>query len=225
MLHTDTYARNGNPAHKAEQNRLSACFTSFIMSVLRPIAAIAITIKNLLSCFKKPKMSLATSSAAPLQTESYNCCNYRRQHKVEDKHRKNLFKAYLFARAAACGNFFLFSKPYKSKNKRNRNNRKRSCKLNYCRIVKHGAVGWWSESQVEAAAVTDEVSLIAVPANKPKPSFVIPRKPPSVGKISAAITLKRKITEIDWAISSSSASITGAVAQLPNRRRYLNLRR
>ena len=34
------------------------------------------------------------------------------------------------------------------------------------------------------------------------------------GKIKAAITLKRKITEIAWAISSSSASITGAVAAM-----------
>ena len=38
--------------------------------------------------------------------------------------------------------------------------------------------------------------------------------PPSVGKISAAITLNRKMTEMAWAISSSSASITGAVAAI-----------
>ena len=70
------------------------------------------------------------------------------------------------------------------------------------------------ESHVEAAAVTDEVSFTAVPAKSAKPSLLIPRKPPSVGKIRAAITLKRKITEIDCAISSSSASITGAVAAI-----------
>ena len=38
--------------------------------------------------------------------------------------------------------------------------------------------------------------------------------PPRVGKIKAASTLNRKITEMDWAISSSSASITGAVAAM-----------
>ena len=38
--------------------------------------------------------------------------------------------------------------------------------------------------------------------------------PPSVGNTSAAITLKRKITLMACAISSSSASITGAVAAM-----------
>ena len=38
--------------------------------------------------------------------------------------------------------------------------------------------------------------------------------PPKVGKTKAAKILKRKITEMAWAISSSSASITGAVAAI-----------
>ena len=69
-------------------------------------------------------------------------------------------------------------------------------------------------SQALAAAVTDEVSLMAVPANRPKPSLVSPSIPPSVGNTSAAITLNRKMTEIAWAISRSSASMTGAVAAM-----------
>ena len=55
----------------------------------------------------------------------------------------------------------------------------------------------WIPSQAVAAAVTDEVSFTAVPAKRPKPSFESPRIPTRVGNISAAITLKRKITEID----------------------------
>ena len=55
----------------------------------------------------------------------------------------------------------------------------------------------WIPSQAVAAAVTDEVSFTAVPAKSPKPSFESPSIPPRVGNISAAITLKRKITEID----------------------------
>ncbi len=50
-------------------------------------------------------------------------------------------------------------------------------------------------SQVEAAAVTEEVSLTAVPAKMPKASPDAVSKPialPSQGKISAASTLKRK---------------------------------
>ena len=72
----------------------------------------------------------------------------------------------------------------------------------------------WMPSHAEAAAVTDEVSLTAVPANRPKPWSVMPSMPPSVGKVSAAMTLNRKITEIACAISSSSAPMTGAVAAI-----------
>lgn len=71
-------------------------------------------------------------------------------------------------------------------------------------------------SQVEAAAVTEEVSLIAVPAKIPKASPEVVLKPsrwPSVGKRMAASTLKKKITEIDWAISPSSAVNHGPLLQ------------
>lgn len=69
-------------------------------------------------------------------------------------------------------------------------------------------------SAVAAVAVTDDVSFTAVPANTAKPSVPKPTACPKVGKMSAARILNRKITEIDWAISSSSASITGAVAAI-----------
>ena len=72
-------------------------------------------------------------------------------------------------------------------------------------------------SQVDAAAVTDDVSLIAVPAKIPKGSpFTVsnPMAFPSIGKKIAASTLKKKITAIDCAISSSSAPITGAAAAI-----------
>ena len=58
------------------------------------------------------------------------------------------------------------------------------------------------------------MSFTAVPANTAKPSVPKPTACPKVGKMSAARILNRKITEIDWAISSSSASITGAVAAI-----------
>ena len=73
------------------------------------------------------------------------------------------------------------------------------------------------ESQVAAQAVTEEVSLTAVPANIPKASPLPVEKPtsiPKVGKTKAATMLKKKITEMDWATSSSSALITGAVAAM-----------
>ena len=58
---------------------------------------------------------------------------------------------------------------------------------------------WYMLSQVDAAAVTEEVSLIAVPANTPKafPECVLKWSIlPKAGKVRAAITLKKKITEI-----------------------------
>ena len=61
-------------------------------------------------------------------------------------------------------------------------------------------------SQAAAAAVTEEVSFTAVPAKSPKPSFPRPSRPPRVGN--------RRAAEMDWAISSSSAPMTGAVAAM-----------
>lgn len=54
-------------------------------------------------------------------------------------------------------------------------------------------------SHVDAAAVTDEVSFIAVPAKMPNasPELVLnPSMPPNAGKITAASTLKKNITDI-----------------------------
>ena len=72
-------------------------------------------------------------------------------------------------------------------------------------------------SHVLAAAVTDEVSFTAVPANMPKASPEVVSKPmsvPKAGKMSAASTLKKNMTDIDCATSSSDASMTGAVAAM-----------
>lgn len=68
----------------------------------------------------------------------------------------------------------------------------------------------------DAAAVTDDVSLIAVPAKIPNdsPCNVSKIAFPSSGKKIAASTLKKKMTAIDCAISSSSAPMTGAVAAI-----------
>lgn len=51
-------------------------------------------------------------------------------------------------------------------------------------------------SQADAAAVTEEVSLMAVPANKPKPSLESPKAEPNAGKSRAAILRIKGITVI-----------------------------
>ena len=53
-----------------------------------------------------------------------------------------------------------------------------------------------------------------MPAKTAKPSVPSPIACPSVGNISAASTLNRNITDMERATSSSSASITGAVAAI-----------
>lgn len=76
---------------------------------------------------------------------------------------------------------------------------------------------WWMASQVVATAVTDDVSLTAVPEKIPNASplaVVKPRITPRLGNNSAAMTLKKKMTEMDCATSSSFASIIGAVAAI-----------
>ena len=69
-------------------------------------------------------------------------------------------------------------------------------------------------SHTAAAAVTDDVSLTAVPANRPKPLLLKPITSPSVGKMSAASTLNRNTTDMACATSWSSALMTGAVAAI-----------
>ena len=83
-------------------------------------------------------------------------------------------------------------------------------------VLQHRAVGAVGRvSQVDAAAVTEEVSLIAVPRKEAEALAVQAKWPRQRwGKSRAASTLKRKITEMAWAISSSSAPMTGAVAAM-----------
>ena len=59
--------------------------------------------------------------------------------------------------------------------------------------------------------------MTAVPAKIPKASPLVvenPRNVPNAGKIKAARTLKKKMTEMDCATSSSSAPMTGAAAAM-----------
>ena len=50
----------------------------------------------------------------------------------------------------------------------------------------------WIPSQAAAAAVTDDVSLIAVPAKRPNPSLLNPSIPPNVGKNQSGQDIKKK---------------------------------
>ena len=73
----------------------------------------------------------------------------------------------------------------------------------------------WIPSHAVAAAVTEEVSFTSPcpqTGRNHRCSVRVPR--PEWGRSAAASTLKRKITEIDWATSSSEASMTGAVAAI-----------
>ena len=56
--------------------------------------------------------------------------------------------------------------------------------------------------------------MTAVPAHIPNPWSPIPIRCPSAGKMKTAAMLKRNIVDMEWAISSSFAPITGAVAAI-----------
>ena len=180
-------------------------FINLIIFVFRPIAAIARTIKNLLNSLTGLKIAIS----APAETAIVVITDARIKYRINIG--KIDFNLILFP--FACVDSF-----------RVRINAKMSVIGIMARVRVNFTVTAVSKvaeprfhilSQVEAAAVTDEVSFTAVPENIPKAvpvSWENPRKEPSVGNIKAARTLKKKITEIACATSSSSASITGAVA-------------
>ncbi len=63
-------------------------------------------------------------------------------------------------------------------------------------------------------ATTLEVSLTAVPAQRPKAASESPRSLPSIGNTTTITVSKRKVADIPYAISISVASITGAMAAI-----------
>ena len=92
----------------------------------------------------------------------------------------------------------------KSKDKRDWNNCQCSCKF-------------YGDSFIQSRRTKVVHGIPAVPAKIPKASPLVwekPRTVPSIGKNKAASILKKKMTEIDCATSSSSASMTGAVAAI-----------
>lgn len=94
-----------------------------------------------------------------------------------------------------------------------------SVRVNLTIVASASVLLLWITSQAAEVAVTDEVSLTAVPEKMAKPWLLSPNHSPRLGKTSAAIRLKKKITEIEVATSSSLASITGAVAAMADPRR------
>ena len=167
------------------------------MFVFKPIAAIAITIKNLLKSLIGAVIVVGKLNTVVI---------------IDAKTKKRIKYGKIFLRFTLLLFFSLSRVRLKA--------RTRVIGMIASVLVSLTIVAWsnvllpWIPSQAVAVAVTDEVSLTALPANNPKPSFERPRIPPNVGKINAAKILNRKITEIAWAISSSSASITGAVAAI-----------
>ena len=163
---------------------LPPLFTSLTMSVLRPMALMAMTMRNLESI-----LSGAVMVAGSAKTVVTTLARIKRPTKV-GKARRRL-------------KVFAPSPPAL-----------RSARI--CQMASTSVMGMMASvrvsltmvaassvlapgcmpSQAAAAAVTEDVSLTAVPANRPKPSLVRPSMPPSVGKMSAAITLNRKMTEM-----------------------------
>lgn len=180
-------------------------FTSFTILVLSPIADIAMTIKNFESSLKGEKKELST----PREVQTVVIIE------ASTKKTMNIGKTFLRLKVLFASDCSFLSFLVRQ-NARTRvmgiiaRVRVSFTIVAVSRVLAPACI----PSHAVAAAVTEEVSFIAVPAKRPKPSLVMPSMEPRVGKVRAARTLKRKITEIDWAISSSFASITGAVAAI-----------
>ncbi len=191
---------------KPRANGFAPDFMSLTISVLRPMAAIAITIKNLESVLN----GLKNSSEIPKLKAIVVIKLAKTKNKI--KNGNIFFKLTLSLDEPEL--FFALN----------------NAKISVIGIMPRVRVSFtvtalskvaepkeYNESQVEAAAVTEEVSLIAVPANIPKASPEVVEKPinvPNVGNNKAAKTLKKNITDMDCATSSSFADITGAVAAI-----------
>ena len=178
---------------------LAPDLTSLTMSVFSPMAAMAMTMKNLLASFKK-LVTAAGMGSTVVMTEAIRNSSTN-QGKILP----------MFTRAPPC---------FPSRRVRTRASTRVMGMMARVRViftmaaVSRVLAPGCIPSQAEAAAVTEEVSFTAVPAKRPKPSLERPRAPPRVGKIRAAMTLNRKMTEMAWAISASSAPMTGAVAAM-----------
>ena len=163
---------------------LPPVLTSFTMFVLRPIADIAITIKNLLNVLKISKKLLSTlkNDVATVVT-------------IEAAMNQSIKNGKIFFILTELPLFFSFLVLTKAST--------RVIGMMASVLVSLTIVALLSTfvapvmpSYAEAAAVTEDVSFTAVPAKRAKPSLLKPRIVPIVGKIRAAITLNKNITEI-----------------------------
>ena len=191
--------------HKPIRMGLPPVLTSLIRSVLSPMAAMAMMMKNLDSSLKGAKAAASTPARdAPVVIREASMKNSRK--KGNTRRREKLPSpapparlARAVRRRASARVMGMMARVRVS--------------LTMVAVSRELAPGC-IPSQAAAAAVTEEVSFTAVPAKSPKPSFPRPSRPPRVGNRRAAATLNRKMTEMDWAISSSSAPMTGAVAAM-----------
>ena len=156
--------------------------TSLTMSVLRPMATMAITMKNLLALFRKLTKPAGMGSSVVMMDATKNSST-------------NQGKIFLMSTwAPPC----FPSRRVRSSASTSVMGMMASVRVIFTMAAVSSVLApGCMPSQAAAAAVTEEVSLTAVPAKRPKPSLERPRAPPKVGKISAAMTLKRKMTEMD----------------------------
>lgn len=191
--------------HAPKNTALFPLLTSLITSVFRPIADMAITIKNLESFFRGENKDgfmprLATnvlisdaSMKKPIKEGSF-------------------LKKLLRLKTSA---LFLVSLADRYKESAKVIGIIAKVRVSLTTVaISSALLPVCIPSQALAVAVTEEVSLTAVPAKRPNSGVVNPNFIPKAGNIRAASTLNKNTTEIACAISSSFAFTTGAVAAM-----------
>ena len=199
MLHSQTDNGDSNPAGSTRRSGFPPDFINFITLLFRPMAAIAIMMRNLDSSFSGAN----TSALIPILIHAVVIIAAMMKYKINIGNDLFMLKFPVFSPFTDAD--FAWIRDNTSVIGMIASVR---VSLTVTALFNVSFPRFHMLSQVDAAAVTEEVSLIAVPANSPKEEPLVVSKPrtcPSTGNSTAAMTLKKKITEIAW--------------QLPYRRR------
>lgn len=167
MLHQQAHSRDTNPAAKPHKDRFSSGFHK-----LDDVGVQA----DCRHCHDNKEFAHLFQRACHRGRKVENGGNHGSKQKNSTKKGKIFFRL-TFAPSALC-----FSRRVRTNASTSVIGMIASVRVSLTIAAASSVLLPWIPSQACAAAVTEEVSLIAVPANRPKPSLDRPSSPPSVGK-------------------------------------------
>ena len=181
---------NGHPAGKSKSNRLASCFYQFYHICVNSDSRHGHNDKELAQLLEETEDFIGGSQDRPGADRGDNCGNDGGGDEIEYECGEYVFQADRLPFPA----FLSFPSASLQKASISETGMIASVRVSFTMVAYSNTAPFvpCSVSQVEAAAVTEEVSLTAVPAKSPKPVSSQPKHLSQRGKISAAITLKEK---------------------------------